>query len=372
MKKLILIAFFGLLLTHTLYADACIDRIVDVHYGSYAGFGQNELPDCVLGPPQGAGLSGGSLHVLSLGNGGSITLEFVDNLPQNGVGADLIVFENAFFVGGDSNYAFAEAAFVEVSQDGVTFFRFPNDYNPDGEPVNHPSNWMGFAGILPVMSHPDNGIDPTDPLVSGGDLFDLDDVGLDWIRFVRIIDTDEPPDAAMDDDGDSIYDPAVTSEGNSGFDLDAICAVHSVDIATPTPAPEPSVSPTPDRTSTPVVTPTPAPQIPTLDLDLSESHFYPGAQFRLNLNLFNPLENTLSVNQFVILDVGSMYLFWPSWSNSMDYDEMEIQIGQSTQTILSFIWPDVSGNHNRLVFWAALLDSEMNLVGNLDSVEFSY
>ena len=37
--------------------------------GGNAGFGQDQLPDVVLGPPMGKGTSRGSLDVLSLGVG---------------------------------------------------------------------------------------------------------------------------------------------------------------------------------------------------------------------------------------------------------------------------------------------------------------
>jgi hypothetical protein len=63
-----------------------------------------------------------------------------------------------------------------------------------------------------VLANPDeNDIDPTDPEKAGGDAFDLKDVGLKMIRFVRITDLDN----------------AVGGEGTMGFDLDAVAAVHS-------------------------------------------------------------------------------------------------------------------------------------------------
>ena len=43
----------------------------------------------------------------------------------NGDGFDFAVFENGFMTN-DSNMAFLELGFVEVSSDGVNFFRFPS------------------------------------------------------------------------------------------------------------------------------------------------------------------------------------------------------------------------------------------------------
>ncbi len=159
--------------------------------GENAGFGQADLPNIVLGPPHGTGERAGSLHVLSLGNEGSIILE-MDGIIEDGEGADLLVFENPFT-------GFNEYGVVGVSEDGETFTEWP--CADDG---------TGCAGVNPVHSHPENGIDPTDPSVSGGDAFDLGAIGVERAVFVRIRDT-----------GTNEY------LGNSGgFDLDALSIVQ--------------------------------------------------------------------------------------------------------------------------------------------------
>lgn len=79
-------------------------------------------PSRALGPPVGGGtLDGDDTKVVTLGGfGGSITLGFdrrvVDD-PKNPMGIDFIVFGNAFWVGGDPNRRWAEAATVEISLD---------------------------------------------------------------------------------------------------------------------------------------------------------------------------------------------------------------------------------------------------------------
>ena len=85
---------------------------------------------------------------------------------------------------------FAEYGIVAVSQDGANFVELPYDA------VTH----AGWPGRPPVLSHPDNGIDPLDPTVSGGDTFDLAAVGLAWAAYVRITD----PGAAIPDPGNMI------------------------------------------------------------------------------------------------------------------------------------------------------------------------
>ena len=185
-------------------SDPFVDRIVSFEPGEGAGFGQDKLPEIVLGAPRGHGKLEPSDHVLSLGKGGKITLEFVDNEVFDGEGPDFIIFENAFLKapGDDAGNGFFELAKVEVSADGKEWKAFTFDT----------ISRKGCAGYHPVLANPDeNDISPVDPEKAGGDPFDLKDVGLEMIRFVRITDLDN----------------STGSGGTTGFDLDAVAAVHS-------------------------------------------------------------------------------------------------------------------------------------------------
>ena len=64
-------------------------------------------------------LGGTSTSVVSLGDGGSATVTFASPIA-NGSGFDFAVFENGF------SDTFLELGFVEVSSDGINFFRFPS------------------------------------------------------------------------------------------------------------------------------------------------------------------------------------------------------------------------------------------------------
>ncbi len=200
-------------------SDPFADAVVEYLAGRNGGFGEESLPGVILGPPRGNGRIQGSTDVLSLGDAGSVTLRFDSPVICDGEGSDFTVFENAFFAG---ELVFAEVATVEVSQDGIEFHLFPFD----------PISLEGLAGTAPVFSHPDNGIAPTDPAVSGGDTFDLATVGLPWAAFVRLTDA-----AQIDDPGNSIP-PGISA----GFDLDAVAAVHScaASVVTPTVTTRPS------------------------------------------------------------------------------------------------------------------------------------
>lgn len=174
-------------------------EIVDVDFGEGAGFGQDRLPDVVLGPPVAPESSrSGSLDVLSLGAGGSIVLRMGTPVVDED-GVDLLVFENVFqFQNADGTFDVnAEPGEVSVSEDGEAFVTFACD--PAGAPPN------GCAGYALTL-----GGEPTVPETAGGDGFDLADVGLATATFVRIVDRG----------------PQSGVGTSAGFDLDAVAAVH--------------------------------------------------------------------------------------------------------------------------------------------------
>jgi hypothetical protein len=185
-------------------ADPFADRVVSYQIGEGGGLNEDGLPDIVLGAPRGGGLYQGSFHVLSLGVGGEIIVEMTDFIVVDGEGDDFTVFENAFQVASGSDDTFAEPGVVGVSEDGVDFVDFPCD-------TARP--YAGCAGIHPVLANADlNDIDPADPSVSGGDSFDLRDVGLASARFVSI--------------RDSGLGLGPIGPGTRGFDLDSVAIIH--------------------------------------------------------------------------------------------------------------------------------------------------
>ncbi len=186
--------------------DPWLDGVNDLVLGQFAGFGVERMPAVVLGPPQGRGALAGSTDVVSLGHGGSIVVVFRDNVVVDGPGDDLVIYENAFHSGSEDGPIFTEYATVEVSADGKAWVEFP--WNAEtGE---------GLAGATPVMANSTNGIDPLAP-EGGGDRFDLAAVGLQFARFVRIVDGGD----AIDDAGNH-----VPPGDKGGFDLDAAGAIH--------------------------------------------------------------------------------------------------------------------------------------------------
>jgi len=223
--KMLVLALFA---ARVAAADPFLDEVVGVTLGPGGGGGSAAL---VLGPPRGGGPFQGATHTLSLGLNGSITVAFTDNVVVDEEGPDLTVFENAFLTRGLTTLPpWMEPGRVSVSADGETWLTFPCAI--DDEDHFHP----GCAGVYPVFANADvAGAPPalvpsTAPLASlidlplegfvppagsGGDVFDLADVGITAVRFVRI------------DGGNGRTGLA----GLAGFDLDAMAALHSVEVA---------------------------------------------------------------------------------------------------------------------------------------------
>ncbi len=166
------------------------------------------FPNNVLGRPDSTatGIAPASTpqELQALGTGGEIILRYTGRAIVNLPGPDFTVFENPFFIGGDSNSVFREVGIVSVSKDGITFRQFPYSGSP---------TWRNLAGSTPTL-----GGNPLDPRVSGGDKFDLAEINMDSVRYIRIVDAA----GLVLDDGPS-------------FDLDAVAALHLVSVSTSVP-----------------------------------------------------------------------------------------------------------------------------------------
>jgi hypothetical protein len=189
---------------------------------------------------------GTSFHIVCLGRGGEITLEFQQPITD-GTGADFVVFENSF------SDQFLELAWVEVSSDGIHFLRFPN-FSQTPSPVGgfgtvDAKKVHGFAGkyragygtpfdlaeirAAHAASLLDSSLFPSSYSVDL--LANFDEVDFDNIRYIRLIDVvgDGSQYSALRlsaDQGLVIYDPYPTT-GSAGFDLDAVGVIHQLDTS---------------------------------------------------------------------------------------------------------------------------------------------
>jgi hypothetical protein len=168
-----------------------------------------------LGYAEGTGTS-----VISLGDGGSITLTF-DQLVINGPGYDFAVFENGF----SDNYM--EFAHVEVSSDGTHFVRFPSTTE-----VSLLSQQTNFTYSDCRMVNNLAGKYRT----GFGTPFDLSDLPNDsllnlqsitHIRLIDVVGSINPNYGTTDANGTIINDPFPTPFESGGFDLDGIGIINA-------------------------------------------------------------------------------------------------------------------------------------------------
>lgn len=147
--------------------------------------------------------------------------------------------------------------------------------------------------------------------------------------------------------------------------------------ATPTqPTATPTSRPTDSPTATPIApTVTPVPGI-VVDIVTNQTSYRMGDQFLLISSVTNSGPEVL-LDTYIILDLtnlGAPYYFWPTWGTDLDsrliqYPAFDVV----TEEVLNFEWPPGAGAAQGLVFWMGLLEPQtMNLVGNLDWVEFSF
>ena len=173
------------------------------------------------------GVPGGTYDVVSLGDGGTAILTFESPI-YNGEGPDFAVFENGFANAVNPDTWALELGFVEVSSDGVNFFRFPAVTYVQTE------TQLGNAGsIVPAQLH--NFASKYGAFY--GTPFDLDEVEdselldknrITHVRIVDVVGNIDPEYATKDSEGHIVNDPWPTAFASSGFDLDAVGVIHDI------------------------------------------------------------------------------------------------------------------------------------------------
>lgn len=172
------------------------------------------------------GMKGGTSGsgVVCLGDGGSATLTF-DTPIANGSGFDFAVFENGFKTDG-SGFAFLELAFVEVSSDGVNFFRFPSHSETQTNTQVGPFSGIDCRYINNLAGKYINGY---------GTPFDLSDIpnnilldkdNITHVKIIDVIGTINPLYASYDSKGNIINDPYSTNFTSGGFDLNGVGVIN--------------------------------------------------------------------------------------------------------------------------------------------------
>lgn len=159
-------------------------------------------------------------RVVSLGDGGYATYALSTPL-QDKPGYDFAVFENGFYTPIYQGY-FLELAFVEVSSNGIDFFRFP------AQSLTDTTIAVGTHGIVdPTMVHNLAGKyvamygTPFD-LAELDSIAELNIYNITHIRIVDVVGSLNPDLGTRDAFGRLINDPFPTDFPQGGFDLDAL------------------------------------------------------------------------------------------------------------------------------------------------------
>ncbi len=161
----------------------------------------------------------GTTGVVSLGDGGHAVLQFAVPIID-GTGNDFAVFENSF------NDLFLELAFVEVSSDGINFFRFLATSNSDT--VNQINSFGNVdATLINNLAGKYKG--------QFGTPFNLSDMpnntllnkqAISHIKIIDVVGCLQDQYVTRDANNNKINDPWPTPFASSGFDVDAVGVIH--------------------------------------------------------------------------------------------------------------------------------------------------
>ena len=211
----------GSLGTTAMHKDS--SAFVDWAYACIVERGWQNITDTTLGKTTigdsfSATDKSGVNGVVSLGDGGTATVTFSSPIID-GTGDDFAVFENAF------DNTFLELAHVEVSSDGINFFRFESvslsQVNTQILNIVNTTEIYNLAGKYRAQY---------------GTPFDLEELigitGLDinnvtHVKIIDVVGSINEPYASYDSQGNIINDPFPTPFETGGFDLDAIGIIHS-------------------------------------------------------------------------------------------------------------------------------------------------
>ncbi|MES2764150.1 MAG: T9SS type A sorting domain-containing protein [Bacteroidota bacterium] len=161
----------------------------------------------------------GTTGVVSLGDGGQAIVQFLSPIIDQ-PGPDLAVFENGF------DDTFLELAFVEVSSDGINFFRFPAVSNTDAS-IQTSSFASTDATLIHNLAGKYRG--------NYGTPFDLSDIpnnvllnkqAITHVKITDVIGCIQEQYCTRDVNNHKVNDPWPTGFGSSGFDLDAVGVIH--------------------------------------------------------------------------------------------------------------------------------------------------
>ena len=179
------------------------------------------------------GVNGDGTRVVSLGDGGSITVGF-DRPIVNGAGADFAVFENGF-LSGAAGLAYLELGTVAVSSDGIHFFTFA------AVSLTQTTTQVGAFDSIDARNLNNLAGKYIAGYGTGFDLSELAGVSpflnvndVIEVRVTDVVGSIDPRYGTRDSLGNLINDPFTTPFASSGFDFNGIGVLNAAALPEPT------------------------------------------------------------------------------------------------------------------------------------------
>lgn len=187
----------------------------------YMDIGDTSLGKVFIGDPGNVPGPADGTSIISLGDGGQAIVSFNPTIGD-GPGFDFAVFENSF------SDNFLELAFVEVSSDGVNFFRFPATSNLPTDTQFGPFDDISDASKIDNLAGKYRaGFGTPFDLQQLAGTPGLDITAITHVRVLDVIGSLDPNFATYDQFGTAINDPYPTGFPSGGFDLEAIGVIHT-------------------------------------------------------------------------------------------------------------------------------------------------
>lgn len=156
---------------------------------------------------------------VSLGDGGVAILTFETPII-NGEGYDFAVFENSL------NDVFLELAFVEVSSDGIHYYRFPATSNTQIDTQINNAGSLDARLINNLAGKYRVGYGTPFDLEELQDSVELDINNITHVKLIDVVGSIDPQYGSRDKNGRLINDPYPTPFALGGFDLSGVAVLH--------------------------------------------------------------------------------------------------------------------------------------------------
>jgi len=84
----------------------------------------------------------------------------------------------------------------------------------------------------------------------------------------------------------------------------------------------------------PPPTPTPTPSAISIDLIMNDTYMTENETFLLERSWKNTMGSSVSVDEYILLEILGMYWYWPGWQDSVDYSQWSVPVGgPTTETV---------------------------------------